>query len=193
MHLRKMPWRYFLPGVIFPMSIATWVQYYLSARASDDAPAPWYWYGGPLSAWLNFPAYVYSTPAQPLVRFGIRLGGLWLEPRVVTFFLLVFMFWYWVGTHAESWGAAKIPPQVGEKPSRVRRALYSFGAIVWIWVTIGTVLRVASMVHRLSWYGLRYVYRDAELLVLAQLFWSAILAVYYSRKFVQGLQARMAA
>ncbi len=97
MRLRKIPWRFLLPGVIFPMSVATWVQYYLSVRASDDSPAPWYWFGSPISAWLNFPAYVYSAPAQPLARFGVRLGRLWVQPRIVTFFLLVLVFWYWIG------------------------------------------------------------------------------------------------
>jgi hypothetical protein len=58
------------------MSIVTWVQYYLTVRASDDSPAPWYWYGGALSAWLNFPAFVYSAPAQAFYRLGIRVGKL---------------------------------------------------------------------------------------------------------------------
>src|SRR5579859_7853155 len=122
MRLRKIPWRFLLPGVIFPMSVATWVQYHLSVRASDDAPAPWYWFGSPVSAWLNFPAYVYSAPVQPLARFGIRLGRLWVQPRIVTFFLLVFVFWYWVGIRVESWRAATIRHPAGEQPRQDRKS-----------------------------------------------------------------------
>jgi hypothetical protein len=192
MRLRNTPWRFLLPGVIFPMSIVTWVQYYSSVRASDDSPAPWYWYGGPLSAWLNFPAFVYSAPAQAFYRLGIGVGKLWIEPRIVTFFLLVFAFWYWVGTRVESWTAQATTNTVYEKPSRVMYVLYGLGAALWTLVAIGTVYDLVSMVHVSSWYGLRHLYRDSELMSLAQCLWSLILAVYYSRKFVLGFRARIA-
>jgi hypothetical protein len=185
MHLRNIPWRFLLPGVIFPMSIASWVQYCLSLRASDDSPAPWSWYGGQLSAWLNFPAFIYSAPAQAFFRFGIRVGKLRVEPRIVTFFLFVFVFWYWVGTRVESWAAQGAAQRAYEKPSRLMHILYALGAALWILVVVGTAHDLASMVHVSSWYGLRYVYRDSELISLSQCLWSVILAVYYSRKFVR--------
>jgi len=192
MRIRKIPWRFLLPGVIFPMSVATWVQYYLSVRASDDSPAPWYWFGGRVSAWLNFPAYVYSAPAQPFTRFGIRLGGLWVQPRIVTFFFFVLVFWYWVGIRVESWRAAETTDLIDEKPSRTY-VLYALGAALWILVAVGTAWDVASVVHAYSWYGLRYLYGDWELLHSAQFLWSVILAVYYSRRFVREFKLKATA
>jgi len=192
MRIRKIPWRFLLPGVIFPMSVMTWVEYYRSVRASDDSPAPWYWYGGPLSAWLNFPAFVYSAPAQPLVTFGIRLGRLWIQPRIVTFFLLVFVFWYWIGSRIESWAAPQTVRAGGERPSRVRHVLYAVGAALWILISVGTTYELAFMMHVSSWYSLRYLYSDRELLDLAQFLWSTILATYYCRRFARGLRAKMA-
>lgn len=189
MRLRKIPWRFLLPGVIFPMSVATWVQYYLSVRASDDSPAPWYWFGSPISAWLNFPAYVYSAPAQPLARFGVRLGRLWVQPRIVTFFLLVLVFWYWIGIRVESWRAPKATDPVDEKPSGTY-VLYALGAALWILVAFGTAWDVASVVHTSSWYSLRYLSGDWELLHVTQFLWAVILAVYYSRRFVSGLKSK---
>src|SRR5579864_576847 len=101
--------RYLLPGIIFPFSLGSWIAYYLSVRASDDSPAPWYWYGSLLSACLNFPAFIYSAPAQPLWHLGIRLGKLWIEPRMVVFFLVVIVFWFWIGARIESYSAAGEP------------------------------------------------------------------------------------
>ena len=192
MRLRKIPWRFFLPGVIFPLSVVTWVQYYLSVRASDDTPAPWYWFGSQLSAWLNFPAYVYSAPAQPLARFGIRLGRLWVQPRIVTFFLLVFVFWYWVGVRVESWRAAKATDPVDEKPGR-KFVLHALVAALWIFVAFGAAWDFASVVHAYSWYSLRHLYGDWELLHATQLLWSVILAVYYSRRFVRDFRVKATA
>src|ERR1017187_947501 len=190
MHVRKIPWRFLLPGVIFPLSITTWVQYKLSVRASDDAPAPWGWYGNPFSAWLNFPAYVYSAPAQMLFRLGIRLGKLWIEPRIVTFFLFVFVFWYWVGTRIERRAAPRATDPTPHGLSRLRQILNALGADLWILVTIGTAYDLAYMVHVLSWYSLRYLYGDWELLKVTQFLWSVILAVYYSGRFVRGLHIK---
>ena len=189
MSIRKIPWRFLLPCVIFPMSVATWVQYYLSMRASDDAPAPWYWFGSPVSAWLNFPAYAYSAPAQPLARFGIRLGRLWVEPRIVTFFLLVFLFWYWVGIRVESWRAAKTTDPADEKPSGTD-VVYVLGAFLWISVAFGTAWDIASVVHASSSYSLRYLYGDWELLHGIQFLWAVILAVYYTRRFLRDLRVK---
>ena len=189
MRLRKIPWRFLLPGVIFPMSIGTWVQYYLSVRASDDSPAPWYWFGGPVSAWLNFPAYVYSAPAQPFIRFGIRLGRLWVQPRIVTFFLLVFVFWYWVGTKVESLAAPKDTNAVGPKPKRARRVLHVLGAALWILIAVGTAHDLAFVVE-VSRHSRHYIYGDRELLNLTQFFWSLVLAVYYSRRLAREFRSR---
>jgi hypothetical protein len=191
MSLRNTPWRFLLPGVIFPMSIVTLMQYYLSFRASDDSPAPWCWYGGRLSAWLNFPAFIYSAPAQVLFRWGFRLGKLWIEPRMVAFFLLLVVFWYWAGATIESWAAQGAAQRAYEKPSRLMHVLYALGAALWMLVVVGTAYDLASMVHVSSWYGLRYLYRDSELMSLAQCLWSVLLAVYYSGKFVRGFRARV--
>jgi hypothetical protein len=186
MRTRKIPWRFLLPGLIFPMSIVSWVQYYLSVRASDDSPAPWYWFGSPLSAWLNFPAYVYSAPAQPLDRFGIRLGRLWVHPRILMFFLLVIVFWYWAGIRVESWRAARTKDSVDEKPSRAF-VLYALGAVLWIFVAFGTAWDFASAVHL---YSLRSLGRhgDWDLLQITHFLWSAILAAYYARRCVLVLR-----
>ena len=175
-----------LPGVIFPISIATWVQHYLSVRASDDSPAPCYWFGSPFSAWLNFPAYVYSAPTQPLARFGIRLGRLGVQPRIVTFFLLVFVFWYWVGVRVESWRAAKATDPVHEKPNRAYVHYALLGAVLWILVAFGTAWDFASLVHASSWYSLRYLSGDWELLHVTQFLWSVVLAGYYFRRLARG-------
>lgn len=190
MRLQNIPWRFLLPSVIFPMSIVTWVQYHLSVRASDDVPAPWSWYGGPFSAWLNFPAFVYSAPAQAFVRVGLRVGKLWIEPRIVAFFLLVLVFWQWVGTRIEHLSAPKATNQVRQRVSQMRRVLYALGAALWILLTVGTAYDMVSQVRLSSWYGLRHLYGDRELLDVAQFLWSSILAVYYSRKFVRGVRAR---
>jgi hypothetical protein len=192
MRIRKILWRFLLPAGIFPMAIATWVQYYLSVRASDDSPAPWYWFGGPLSAWLNFPAYVYSAPAQPFARFGIRIGRLWVQPRIVTFFLLVFVFWYWVGIRVESWGAAKTTDPVDEKPSRTF-VLCALGAALWILVAFGTAWDFASVVRTYGWHSLRYLYGDWGLLHVTQFLWSVILATYYSRRFLRDFRVKATA
>jgi predicted permease len=190
MQMRKVPWRFLLPVVIFTMSITTWVQYYLSVRASDDSPAPWYWYGGLLSACLNFPAYVYSAPTQPLHRFGIKLGSLWIEPRVITFFVIVFAFWYWVGSRIESWATSETMHSVRKKPSRATQVPYALGAVLWVLVTIGTSYDIASTVQVSSWHGLRYLYGDRGLMIATQLLWSVLLALYYFRQFARGLGVR---
>jgi hypothetical protein len=67
---------------------------------------------------------------------------------------------------------------------------YGLGAALWILVVVGTAYDLASMVHISSWHALRYLYRDSELMSLAQCLWSVILAVYYSRKFVRGYRER---
>jgi hypothetical protein len=70
------------------------------------------------------------------------------------------------------------------------RVLFAIGAALWILVAIGTAYDFASMVPVSGWYGLRYLYRDWELMSLAQVFWSVILGAYYSRKFVLGFRVR---
>src|ERR1700678_554877 len=194
MRLRNIPWRFLLPGLIFPMSIVTWVEYCQSVRASDDSPAPWSWYGGLLNACLNFPALVYSSPAQAFYRLGISVGKLWIEPRILTFFLLVCVFWYWVGSKLQSGVRQGTTHTVSEKRSRVVLVLHALGAALWILVAVGTAYELAFVVHASSRYGLRYLYhlyRDSELMSLAQFLWSVILAVYYSRKFVEGFRGRV--
>jgi hypothetical protein len=185
MNIRKIPWRFLLPTVILPMSVVTWVQYYLSVRASDDSPAPWYWYGGALSAWLNFPAYVYSAPAQPFVRFGIRLGKLWVEPRILAFFVLVFVFWYWVGTRIESWAAPRPASPIRKKTSRVIQILYVLGAALWALEALALAYELVFVVD-VARHSRHYMYGYRELLDVAQFLWSVILAVYYSRALARG-------
>jgi len=177
--------------VIFPTSVATWVQYYLSVRAADDSPAPWYWYGGLLSALLNFPAHVYSAPAQALFKFGIRFGKLWIEPRIVTFFLLVFVFWYWVGTGIESLVASKAAPCSG-KNNRVRQVLYALGTALWVLIALGTAYELASVVDVARHSGW-HIYRAQEVLDVTQFLWSVVLAVYFSSRLVHETRVRATA
>ena len=116
----------------------------------------------------------------------------WVQPRIVTFFLFVLVFWYWVGIRVESWRAAETTDLIDEKPSRTY-VLYALGAALWILVAVGTAWDVASVVHAYSWYGLRYLYGDWELLHSAQFLWSVILAVYYSRRFVREFKLKATA
>src|SRR5579859_656458 len=97
-----------------------------------------------LSACLNFPAYVYSAPAQPLHRFGVRLGKLWIQPRIAMFFLLVFAFWYWAGIRVESRRAAQTMHLVG-RTRRPMFALYALAAALWIFLAFGTAWDFASL------------------------------------------------
>jgi len=187
MLVRNIPWRFLLPGVIFPTSIAGWVRYGLSLRASDDVPVQWYWYGSPFSALLNFPAYVYSAPAQMLFRFGIRVGKLWIEPRIVTFFVLVIVFWYWLGTKIESFAAPRSMPPVREGTGRSALALHVLGAALWAMVALGTIYDLQHMVHIYGWDRLRNFAGDWELLKIAQLLWGVILAVYYCSRVARDL------
>jgi len=189
MRLRKIPWRFLLPGVIFPMSILSWVQYYLSVRASDDSPAPGYWFGSPLSAWLNFPAYVYSAPAQPLARFGIRLGKLGVQPRIVMFFSLVIVFWYWVGTKFESLAASKETNSVPASPGRALLVLNVLGATLWMLIAVGTAHDLAFVVE-VSRHSRHYIYGDRELLSVTEFLWSVVLAAYYSRGFLRYFKGK---
>jgi hypothetical protein len=191
MHIQKIRWRYLLPGVILPYSLWSWIDYYTSVRASDDSPAPWYWYGGLASACLNFPAFIYSAFAQPLHHLGFRLGKLWIDPRMIAFFLGVFMFWYWVGRQLESWSVGG--NQHGRyKRTRPRLVLLGLIGVLWIFVTLGTIADTSFLVHNMSWYALGHLYGDFELMRVAELIWSVMLARYYCRTFAQTLRARTA-
>lgn len=107
-----------------------------------------------------------------------------MQPRIVTFFLLVFVFWYWVGVRVESWRAAKATDPAHEKPNRAYVLYALLGGLVDIGCLrhrVGFCIRGAS-----SWYSLRYLYGDWELLHVTQFLWSVVLAGYYFRRLARG-------
>jgi len=137
--------RLHVSGIVFPASVVVWAQYQMSVRASDDSPAPWHWFGSPISAALNFPAFVYSAPAYGLYRMGVpgfNVGRLWIHPQVVAFFLLIIVHWYWIGRKIEYWGEPKPNPS---KPGHALIALYGVGAAFWILWVVGSVQAVVRM------------------------------------------------
>jgi hypothetical protein len=119
---------------------------------------------------------------------GFKLAKLWIEPRIIVFFLVVFVFWCWIGARFESW-AIRGKNAVTARPSKVRLVLLALAASLWILVAIGVTFDAVFLVSRSSWYALRYLYGDLELMRVAQLLWSAVLASYYCRRFIQGLRA----
>jgi len=188
MTIRKLPWRFVLPGLILPTSIMNWVQYQQSVRVFDDSPAPWHWYGSFLSASLNFPAYVYSAPAQPFFGLAFKVGRIRIEPRTVLFFVLVFVIWYWIGKKIEGRDLSR-----NRIPSRILLVLYALGAFLWVWIACMAIFGIAFSVPTSSWRNMRYyLFRDAMLLESICFLWSLSLGWYYSKKFTQGFQARKA-
>jgi hypothetical protein len=185
----ELPWRYLLPGIIFPMSLAMWLQYHLSIRASDDSQPAWAWYGSPISAALNFPAFVYSGPANLLFRIGVpgfNVGKLWIHPQIVLFFLLVIVHWHWIGRKIEcrDLPESDSPPR---KPARLLIALYGLGAALWILFVVGGV---QGVVETWLWLHRSNLIWDREIYPFTGMLWSVGLAAYYSRSFVRGLLAR---
>ncbi len=187
---RSIPWRYVLPGAVLPFSLVSWVEYRLSIRAFDDAPAPWYWYGGLVSACLNFPAYIYSVPFEPFFHRRLHFGRLYIEPRMVSFFLIVMFFWHSLGERAENWRSGKRQDSVAKKRSATQIIVLGFFAALWLLVTAGTVADSAFLLEGTSWYAFLHLWRDIEIMKLAELSWCAILAGYYCRAFTQVLRAR---
>jgi hypothetical protein len=189
MRMPVLPWRFVLPGIIFPMSLAMWLQYHLSLRASDDSQPAWGWYGSPISAALNFPAFVYSGPANWLFRMGVpgfNVGKLWVHPQIVLFFLLVIAHWYWIGGKVDDRPLRRSdsPPR---KPAPLLVALYGLCAALWILFIIGTVQAVAEV---WLWLHRSPAIWDREIYPFTSVLWSVGLSVYYSRSFVRGLRAR---
>jgi hypothetical protein len=179
-----------LPGVIFPLSVAFWIEYYLSVRASDDSPVPWHWYGSLLSACLNFPAFIYSAPVQLFRHSGFQLGRLWIGSRTVAFFIIVFVFWYWIGKAIEGWLTGHKQPASSPKLSGVRLAVIGIAAACWILIAVGVTFDGISLVWKCSWYYLRYLATDLELIQVAQWMWSVGLAIHYCRNFRDELRTR---
>jgi hypothetical protein len=182
----ELPWRFLFPGIVFPASVVLWVQYQMSVRASDDSPVPWHWFGSPISAALNFPAFVYSGPAVWLYRMGVpafTVGRLWIDPQVVAFFLLIIVHWYWIGRKIEYWGEPKPNPS---KAGHALIALYGVGAAFWLLWVVGSVQAVVRMwplaLSPLLW--------RSDLYVLIPLLWSVGLSAYYSTSFVRSLRLR---
>ena len=185
----KLPWRLLLPGIILPASVAMWLAYYTSVRASDDSQPAWAWYGSPISAALNFPAFVYSGPANWLYRMGVpafNVGKLWIHPQVVAFFLLVIVHWYWMGRKIEHWGAPKLQ-LAPAKPDYTLIVLYGLGAGVWILFAFGSAYGVVEV-----WLWLRHstLFWDREIYPLACVLWAVGLSAYYSTSFVRSLRVR---
>jgi hypothetical protein len=186
--IRAIRLRYLLPGIIFPISLALWIDYNLSPRVSDDSPVCWYWYGSLLSACLNFPAYMYSSFAEPLWHLSFRLGRLWIAPRTVLFFAIVIVFWYWIGKTIER--ALRIQPAIVRRPQGWWLALLAFAAAWGILIAIAVSFEAVSLLWTFNWFYLRYIATDLELMKAAQVIWGIFLASYYSRRFVADLRAR---
>lgn len=186
---RSIPWRYVLPAIIFPVSMWSWIQYQLSVRVFDDSPVPWYWYGGLWSACLNFPAYNFPAPFETLHRLHFRIGRLWIEPRIISFFLIVLLFWFWIGTRFESWVRAEKAPRVSQGFMTFRLVVLALTAALWLLFAVGTVY---DTVHFLRdyWRYTLYIAWDLDMMKAAQLLWSVLLAVYYLRRFLLGVRAK---
>jgi hypothetical protein len=180
--------RYLLPGIIFPISLALWIEYNLSPRVSDDSPVCWYWYGSLSSACLNFPAYMYSSFAEPLWHLSFRLGRLWISPRIMLFFAIVIVFWYWIGRTIER--SRAVQPATDHRPQRLWLALLAFIAGWWILIAIAVSFEAVSLLWTRNWWYLRYIATDLELMKVSQVMWAIFLASYYSRRFLADLRAR---
>ena len=180
--------RYLLPGIIFPISLALWIEYNLSPRVSDDSPVCWYWYGSLSSACLNFPAYMYSSFAEPLWHLSFRLGRLWISPRIMLFFAIVIVFWYWIGRTIER--SRAVQPATDHRPQRLWLALLAFAAGWWILIAIAVSFEAVSLLWTRNWWYLRYIATDLELMKVSQVMWAIFLASYYSRRFLADLRAR---
>jgi hypothetical protein len=189
---RSILFRYLLPGVVFSFSLQSWVSYHLSLRVYDDAPAPSYWYGDLVSACLNFPAFVYSAFAQPLWRLGFRVGRVYVEPRIIVFFVIVIIFWGWIGAGIERKFAFENQNSIHAKPSKFWLVALGLAASLWILVSVGITYDLLWMLKFRSWYYLRYVALESEIMTTAQLLWSVLLGVYFSRRFARGIQSRSA-
>jgi hypothetical protein len=180
MRIRRAPWRFLMPGIILPLSLIAWLRYYTSVRVSDDSPPPWFWYGSPFTAWINLPAFVYSAPARLLGQAGlrgVRVGRAWVEPRTAVFFLLIALFWYWVGIKVEG-HAASIQPR-----SRIRRVsclmLYALGAGLWILIAVGSTYDLIFMWHVPGWYMFPRILDSGEFYVSSRLIWGVVLGTYF--------------
>ena len=182
----ELPWRFLFPGIVLPASIVSWVQHQMSVRASDDAPVPWDWFGSPISAALNFPAYEYSRPAILLYRMGVpefNVGRLWIHPQVVAFFLLIIVHWYWIGRKIEYWGEPKLNRP--SKPGHALIALYGVGAAFWLLWLIGSVTSAVR-----TWPWRLAISWNSDIYLLIPLVWSVGLSAYYSTSFVRSLRVR---
>ena len=184
----KLPWRFLLPAVILPSSVVLWFHYYASVRASDDSQPAWSWYGHPVSAALNFPAYVYSGPANFVLRMvmhGLKVGTLWIDSRAVAFFLMVAVHWYWMGWKAEHWFARqRLPGRT--KPGPALTTLYGLGATLWILAAIGSVQALVTV-----WLWLRHsdLFWGSEIYPFSCVLWSLCLSVYFLKSLVRGLRS----
>ena len=183
----NLPWRFLFPGIVFPASLIFWVRYHMSVRAFDDSPGPWYWYGSPISAALNFPAYAYSGLANLLDRMGVpgfKVGRLWIHPQVLAFFVLIIVHWYWIGWKVEHWGQPIQSPPPKARYALI--ALYGVGAAYWfLWLvaTVNDSMQAVFWPPRAIFLGL-YIDR------LIRLLWSVALSAYYSTSFVRSLRIR---
>ncbi len=190
MRIRNIRLSFWLPCLIFPMTVATWVQYWLSVRASDDSPASWYWYGGLWSACLNFPAFVYSrVVSAPFRLVGLRsfvFGRLWLEPETLVFFPMVVVFWYWIGKNFDEW----LVNEGRYHPNAERRIMmlgfYGTSACFWGLITVGLIYDMASAGYISSWHLFTY-FLDRSLQGCAHILWSVALAILFARRFRRKL------
>jgi hypothetical protein len=193
MRIRRAPWRFLIPGVILPLSLIAWVRYYTSLRVFDDSPPPWSWYGSPLTAWIDFPAFVYSAPARLLSQVGlrgVRIGRAWVEPRTAVFFLLIALLWYWVGIKVEGHAVSTQPR------SRIRRVsclmLYALSAGLWILIAIGSTYDLIFMWHVRDWYRVPRILDSEEFYVSAGLVWGVVLGTYFVTALVRLWRTNLA-
>ena len=190
MQIRDIHSRLWLPCVIFPATVATWVEYWRSVRASDDSPASWAWYGGFWSACLNFPAFVYSVPISAPFRLagvrGFAFGRLWLGPQEILFFLMVIVFWYWMGKDIDRWLANRgvVRPDPGQR--NLMLLLYGTGLCFWVLIFAGLVYDMAVGGYLSSWHYFSY-FLDRSLGHCARILWSVSLAVLFARRFKRRL------
>jgi hypothetical protein len=186
MRFRQPPWRLLLPAVFLTLSLVAWWRYHTSVRVTDDSPPPWSWYGDPFVAWIDFPAFVYSSPARLFTPagFGLRIRRAWVEPQTFIFFVMIFAFWYWIGARLEYRHSSFSPPETRQQ-RMIWSISYALGAALWILIAIGSAYDLAVMWHVWHWYRFPQIVDSREFYVSAGVGWGAILGIYFVRAFMK--------
>lgn len=179
MHIRKLSWRVLLPALIFPISLIEWLRYHTSVRVLDDAPPPWSWYGDPFLPWIDLPAAVYAKAARLFTptSFGIRYQRAWIDPETTFYFVMVIVFWYWIGKRVELRGSSGSP--LTSTKRIVFSILYALGASLWMIIAVGSAYELATMWHVWNWYHIPQIVDSPEFFTSAGVLWGAILGTYF--------------